>query len=78
MHNFNQGEGNLSFFLSVFLGIFAYFGQNMDVIIRVVIALGSIATAIMACRYYYYSIREKKQQIKLNVFKEKENEKGNS
>lgn len=64
--NFNLEHGNFSFLTSVFLGILAFFGDNMEIIIRILVAIGSVATAVMACRYYYYNTKEKKQQINRN------------
>ncbi len=65
-HHLDFEHGNFSFLASIFLGVLAFFGEHMDTIIRVIVAIGSIATAIMACRYYYFSIKEKKQEIKRN------------
>lgn len=64
MYNNFITDGTSKFVASTILGIFAYFGVHLDIIIRSVVAAGSFGTAIMACINFYYSIKEKRQRLK--------------
>ena len=46
---------------------------NIDLVLKVIVGLASIAAAIMAIRYHYYATKERKQQIKFNIEQEKRN-----
>lgn len=57
-------NGNFNFITSLLLGMFAFFGEHIEIIIRLMVALGSMATAFMACRNYYFSIKKNKKELK--------------
>ncbi len=62
--NHSLENGNQSFLISIILGILTWFTPDtVELGVKIVVGIGSIVTAIMACRYYYYSIKEKKQLI---------------
>ena len=63
-NSINVENGNISAIATIMLGIVALFGQSTDLLIKVVVSCGSIITAIMACRYYYFAIKEKKKILR--------------
>jgi hypothetical protein len=71
MHN---GEnGNISLLISITLGIFSFLFSNIDIIMKLSVALASVVAAGFAIRFHYYATRERKQQIKINEQQEKHN-----
>ena len=71
MHN---GEnGNISLLISILLGVTSFILGNIDVIMKICVALASIAAAVMALRFHYYATKERQQQIILNDKQEKRN-----
>lgn len=61
----NIGNGHISAIMSVLLGFGAAFSpENIDNTIRIILAISSLATAIMAIRYYYYATKEKKHALR--------------
>ena len=69
----NGENGNISLFIGLLLGIFSFFINNIDIILKASVAIASIAAASMALRYHYYATKERKQQIELNSQQEKRN-----
>lgn len=60
-------NGRISFLGSVILGIVSWFSpENIDLTLKVITGLGATVSAILACRYYWYATKEKKQNIKKN------------
>jgi len=69
----NASNGNISFLISIFLGVMSFLIGNIDIIMKLSVALASVIAAIMAIRYHYYATRERKQQIEFNIQQEKRN-----
>lgn len=64
-NNIKVENGNLSALCSVTLAFVSWFTpENVEYALKFFVAIGSIGTAIMAVRYYYFATVEKKQQIK--------------
>ena len=64
-NNINVENGNLSAFCAIFLGITTWLTpQNVEYGLKIIVAIGSIVTAIMAIRYYAAATKEKKQSLK--------------
>jgi len=57
---------NLSATLSFMTGSLTWFSTNGDSITKIITALVSIVTGFFASRYYYYAIKEKRQNLKNN------------
>jgi len=58
-------NAHMSLLGTILLGIISWFTpENLDVGLKVVTAIGASASAILACRYYWYATKEKKQNIK--------------
>lgn len=58
----NAQNGNLSAGTSFILGAITWFSHmDIEFAIRVLVGIGSIITAFMAVRYYYFAIVEKKK-----------------
>ena len=63
-NNINVENGNLSALCSVLLGIVTWFTpQNVEYGLKILVAIGSIVTAVMAVRYYYFATLEKKKSL---------------
>lgn len=63
-NNINVENGNMSAFCSVLLGIVTWFTpQNVEYGLKILVAIGSIVTAVMAIRYYYFATKEKKRLL---------------
>lgn len=63
--NVNVENGHVSAFCSLLLGIITWFTpENIEWTLRIIVAAGSILTAIVAVRYYSFAIKEKKLKIK--------------
>lgn len=63
--NDHEGNGRISFLGSIFLGMFSWFTpENVDLTLKVITAVGALASGILASRYYWYAAKEKKQSIK--------------
>lgn len=60
----NVETGHLSFLASIFLGLFTWFGNNLDNISKVTALIIMIGTGLFAAANYYYSIKKNKLQIK--------------
>lgn len=60
----NVETGHLSFLATIFLGMFTWFGENLDTISKVVAIITMSGTAIFAAMNYYYSMKKNKLQIK--------------
>ena len=74
MHHDNGENGNISFLISIFLGILSYIIGNIDMVLKISVAVASVAAGIMAVRYHYYATKEKKEEIKRNKIRyDKEN-----
>lgn len=60
----NVHNGNLSAIISFILGGITFLtGDNFEYLLKILVMLGSITTAIMAIVYYYHAIREKKKSL---------------
>ena len=58
-------NGNLSLLGSILLGIISWFTpENVDLVLKIVTAIGAIVSAIFAARYYWYATKEKKATLK--------------
>lgn len=58
-------NGNLSAITAITLSIWTFFtGSNVESLLRILMAVGSIVTAIMAITYYYLAIKEKRKSLK--------------
>lgn len=58
MNTNNSMNGDTSAIASIFLGIITWFSPgNIDLGIKILVGLGSIGTAIMAMRYYYFATK---------------------
>ncbi len=73
MDHHNGENGNLSFALSIMLGVMSIVLNNIDIVMKVILFFASILAAGMAVRYHYYATKERKQQIELNKQQEKRN-----
>lgn len=60
----NPQNGHINLMISVILGILAWFIDNADILIRLVIGLTSSAAAIASFINYIYSIKEKRRNLK--------------
>ena len=58
-------NANISLLGTIILGIISWFTpQNIDMGLKIITAIGATASAILACRYYWYAAKEKKEKIK--------------
>lgn len=58
-------NGNISLLGTIFLGAISWFTpENIDMGLKIITAVGASASAILACRYYWYAAKEKKESIK--------------
>ncbi len=63
-NNINVENGNLSAFCAILLGITTWLTpQNVEYGLKILVAIGSIVTAVMAVRYYYFATLEKKKLL---------------
>lgn len=63
-NNTNLENGNLTAGMSILLGILTWATpENVEYGLKVLVAFGSISTAIMAVRYYYFATKEKKKRL---------------
>lgn len=63
-NNINVENGNVSAFFAIILGITTWLTpQNVEYGLKILVAIGSIVTAIMAVRYYYFATLEKKKSL---------------
>jgi len=61
-NNIKVENGNLSACCAILLGLTTWLTpQNVEYGLKILVAIGSIITAIMAVRYYYYATKEKKK-----------------
>lgn len=66
MDNHAAENGNISFLISIMLGILTWFLDNAELAMRVILFIGSASTALMACRYYWFATKNQKKEIKKN------------
>lgn len=59
----NAQNGYLALFVSFILSIPTYF-SNLDIILKVAVAVATIGAAALAGRYHYYAAKEKKERLK--------------
>lgn len=57
-------NGDRTLFLSIFLSVFNWVSENGDLTIKIITAIGAIASALFAARYYHLAAKYKKIQIK--------------
>lgn len=58
-------NGNMSLLGSIFLGMISWLTpENIDIGLKVLTGIGAIVSAILACRYYWYATKEKKESLK--------------
>lgn len=70
MDNQFSTNAHNSAFTSLVLGFITWITpEDVDIIIKVIVGLGSISTAIMACLFYYYGIKEKKAALRKHASK---------
>lgn len=63
-NNINVENGHLSAFCAILLGITTWLTpQNVEYGLKILVAVGSIVTAVMAVRYYYFATLEKKKNL---------------
>ena len=60
----NPQNGHINLLISVILGIFAWFIDNADILIRLIIGLTSSAAAVASFINYIYSIKERRRNLK--------------
>lgn len=63
-NNMNPQNGHLNLTLSILLGLFTWFAQNVDLTVRLLVGLTSSAAAIAAFINYIYSIKEKRKKLR--------------
>ena len=57
--------GNQYGVVSFVLGVFCFITPvYIDLIVKVAVGLGSLATAFMACRNYYFNIKKTKKDLR--------------
>lgn len=67
--NVNVENGNASAATSIVLGIMTWLTpENAELGLKVLVAIGSIITAIMAIRYYYFATIHQKNKIKKDEY----------
>jgi len=70
----HEQNGNLSALASFTLGAITWLtSTDVELILRLLVGVGSVITAIMAIRYYYYAIVEKKKMLAGLIAKSKAN-----
>lgn len=57
-------NGDRTLVLSIFLSLFNWVSENGDLTIKIITAIGAIASAMFAARYYHLAAKHKKMQIK--------------
>ena len=60
----NTTNRHINLLISVILGIFAWFIDNADILIRLIIGLTSSAAAVASFINYIYSIKERRRNLK--------------
>ncbi len=60
----NPQNGHINLALSILLGIFAWFIDNADILIRLLIGLTSSAAAVASFINYVYSIKERRRRLR--------------
>ncbi len=58
----NTENGHLSLLVSIMLGIFSWFTQNVD--LKTIGFIGTLIASAMAVINYYYSIKKNRLEIK--------------
>lgn len=60
----NPQNGHINLMISIILGISAWFIDNVDILIKLIIGLTSSAAAVASFINYIYSIKEKRRNLK--------------
>lgn len=60
----NPQNGHINLILSILLGLFTWFAQNVDLTVRILVGLTSSAAAVAAFINYIYSIKEKRKRLR--------------
>ena len=59
-----SSNGNNSLLISILLGIFSWFTpERVDIVLKVITALGAVTAAIFAIRYHIAATKVKKKEL---------------